>query len=269
MPELPEVETARRALDALLRGRRIVAVQVDCQRLRRALPRNLAARLQGGLVQEVVRRAKYLLLRCDRATLLCHLGMTGTWRLADAQDRRPHDHLRLSLDDGRCLVYRDPRRFGLLDLIEPGGDHPALADLGIEPLDAVFDGAWLHRSSRRRRGSIKGFIMDQRVLVGVGNIYAQEALFRARLRPGRPAGRLAPADCDRLVAAIRTILRAAIAAGGSTVSDWHSAGGDQGWFQLQHQVYGRAGEPCLVCGSRLRGGRIGGRGTAWCGLCQK
>lgn len=272
MPELPEVETVRAGLERML-GARAVIRQVEPTRadLRAPMPTDLAARLAGQPLITIRRRAKYLLFTTPAATLLCHLGMTGSWRLAPIGDERPHDHLYLHLADGRRLAFRDPRRFGLIDLIAPGmeAQHPRLRMLGPEPLESAFSAAHLEDLGRGRRVAVKPFIMDQRVVVGVGNIYAQEALFRAGIRPARSAGRLDHAMWATLVRHIRKVLMEAIRAGGSTISDFRQAGGSAGHFQTRFRVYDRAGEPCTACGRGLVGGVIGGRGTTWCRHCQR
>lgn len=273
MPELPEVETVRGGLALLLAARPVLRrIQLMRADLRAPIPKTLARRLRGQPIIAVRRRAKYLLFETPAGTLLCHLGMTGTWRLAPPGDERIHDHCYLHFTDGRRLAYRDPRRFGLLDLVEPGraDEHPALAGLGPEPLDArAFTGAILAERCAGRKVAIKPLIMDQRVVVGVGNIYAAEALFRAGIRPSSVAGRVPRPRLDALVAAIRAVLREAIAAGGSTISDFRQAGGDSGYFQTRFQVYARAGKPCARCGAILRGAVLGGRSTVWCPRCQK
>jgi formamidopyrimidine-DNA glycosylase len=273
MPELPEVETVRGGLERLLGDDAVIArVELKRRDLRRIIPPSLPRQLAGQRVIAVRRRAKYLLIDTPAVTLLCHLGMTGSWRLAPPGDERPHDHCYLHLADGRRLAFRDPRRFGLLDLIKPGQEqlHPALADLGPEPLDsAAFHVGHLVAACRGRRGAIKSLIMDQRVVVGIGNIYAQEALFRARIHPARSAGRIPVTALTSLVEHLRAILNEAIAAGGSTISDFRQAGGSEGHFQTRFQIYGRSEKPCVICGARLRGGVIGGRGTTWCPRCQR
>jgi len=272
MPELPEVETVRRGLVAVL-GKRAVIAQVILRRadLRAPIPPDLPRRLRGQPILGIRRRAKYLLWDTPAAILLCHLGMTGTWRVAAPGDDRDHDHCLLELTDGRRLVYRDPRRFGCLDLVSPGAEtaHPRLRDLGPEPLAVDFTAAYLHAATRGRRAPIKTLIMDQAIVVGVGNIYAAEALFRAGIRPGAAAGRISLAACTRLVAAIRTVLEAAIAAGGSTISDFRQAGGDAGYFQHDFRVYGRAGQACVQCATILRESTLGGRTSVWCATCQR
>lgn len=273
MPELPEVETVRAGLERLL-GHRAVIRAIDLQRgdLRAPIPPGLPRVLRGAAITGVRRRAKYLLFDTSKGILLSHLGMTGTWRLAPTGDERPHDHCYLHLMDGRRLAFRDPRRFGLMDLVATGGEatHPRLVDLGPEPLDdTAFTIQHLLDRCHGRKQALKPVIMDQQVVVGVGNIYAQEALFRARIRPTRPAGRLTRAEAATLVAHIRTVLAEAIAAGGSTISDFRQAGGDGGYFQHNFQVYDRGGQPCPVCGTRLTGAVVGGRGTTWCRRCQR
>jgi formamidopyrimidine-DNA glycosylase len=272
MPELPEVETVRMGLARLLAGARIARIELTRKDLRTIIPAALPRRLAGQPVVAVRRRAKYLIIDTPGGALLCHLGMTGTWRLAPPGDDRDHDHCYLHLADHRRLAFRDPRRFGMLDLILPGGEHlhPSLAALGPEPLDhEAFSAAYLSASCRGRQVAIKALIMDQRVVVGVGNIYAQEALFRAGIRPHRAAGKVTRAESAILVRHIREVLAAAIAAGGSTISDFRQAGGDSGYFQHDFRVYGRAGAPCPTCGVSLKGGVVGGRGTTWCPACQR
>ena len=272
MPELPEVETVRAGLERLLGADAAIAhVELLRADLRAPIPPQIIPRLRLAKILSVRRRAKYLLFDTSGGILLSHLGMTGTWRLAPTGEERLHDHCYLYLRDGRRLAFRDPRRFGLLDLIEPGSEstHPRLAELGPEPLNtATFTVEYLRACCRGRRQAIKPVIMDQQVVVGVGNIYAQEALFRAGIRPTRAAGQLTQNAVATLIQHIRTVLQEAIAAGGSTISDFRQAGGDGGYFQHNFQVYDRIGQPCHVCGTTLSGAVIGGRGTTWCRLCQ-
>ena len=268
MPELPEVETVRRDLDRILAGVRLDRIVLHREGLRTPFPRGLPAAVRGRQVQRVERRAKYLLIRLDRGGILCHLGMTGTWRVRDGtRDRRPHDHADLHLADGRILVFNDPRRFGLIELLDPTGSHPALGRLGAEPLDPDFSGARLAAAFAGRRSAIKAALMDQRLVVGVGNIYAAEALFAAGIDPHAPAGRVARARLDRLAAEVVRVLTAAIAAGGTTIRDYRQIGGELGTFR--GRVYDRGGEPCAVCAATLRHGVIAGRSTAWCPRCQR
>jgi formamidopyrimidine-DNA glycosylase len=267
MPELPEVETVARGLALVLSGRCILRADIRRFDLRTPVPRDLADHLQQVRVHAVRRRAKVLLIDVDGGTLLNHLGMTGTWRIGTVE--RTHDHAALHLNDGRCLVFHDPRRFGQLDWIPAGSSHPTLDTLGLEPLDAAFTGPWLHAALARRSGAIKPAIMDQALVVGVGNIYAQEALFRAGMHPQQRSNSLSAKRCARLVEAIRTVLAEAIAAGGTTISDFRQAGGESGYFQTRLAVYGKAGQACGVCQNTLLGGAIGGRGTTWCPRCQR
>ena len=269
MPELPEVETVRHGLESLLVGATISCVQLKRQNLRTPIPADFAARLRGSRVTAIRRRAKYLLIDTTTATILSHLGMTGTWRVAPAGDERTHDHCYLELNDGRRLAFRDPRRFGQLDFVTHGDRHPSLDHLGPEPLGMEFTVDYLRDRFAGRRQAVKVLIMDQAIVVGVGNIYAQEACFRAGLRPTAAAGRLTRERLNKLVSEIRFVLAAAIEAGGSTISDFRQAGGDAGYFQHQFQVYGRAGEPCPVCATRMRGKVLGGRSTVWCPTCQR
>ncbi len=273
MPELPEVETVRRGLEEVF-GRDATIARVELRRrdLRAPIPRSLPARLAGQRVLAVRRRAKYLIIDTPGASLLSHLGMTGTWRVAPVGDERDHDHCFLHLADGRRLAFRDPRRFGLLDLIDPGAEarHPRLVELGPEPLDErAFSVDHLAAICAGRKSAIKPLIMDQRVVVGVGNIYAAEALYRAGIKPTRPAGRVRRDALKQLVDAIRSVLTAAIAAGGSTISDYRQTGGEGGWFQHDFQVYDRAGQPCRRCAKPLLGRVLGGRSTVWCSVCQR
>jgi formamidopyrimidine-DNA glycosylase len=269
MPELPEVETVRRGLEPLLVGATIRNVQVQRHDLRTPIPTDFAWRLNGSRVLAIRRRAKYLLIDTSSVTVLSHLGMTGTWRLAAIGNERPHDHCYLELADGRRLAFRDPRRFGQLDFVAPGDVHPSLARLGPEPLSADFNVEYLRERLRARRQAVKVLIMDQAVVVGVGNIYAQEACFRAGILPGTPAGKLSRPRLATLIAEVRHVLASAIEAGGSTISDFRQAGGESGYFQHAFQVYNRAGQPCLRCAATLRGQNFAGRSTVWCPQCQR
>ena len=271
MPELPEVETTRLSLLAHAVGRRIRAVVVREGRLRQPVPPDLASRLEGQMLLAIRRRAKYLLLDFDAGSLIVHLGMSGSLRAVDrATALRPHDHVDLVLEpDGCVLRYHDPRRFGLMVWGGPLPEaHPLLAHLGCEPLEPGFTGAWLHRASRGRKTPLKPFLMDPGQVVGIGNIYAAEALFRAGLSPYRAAGRTSRQSCERLCAAVRSTLQDALDSGGSTLRDYVDGRGVPGEFQLQLRVYGRAGQPCPRCGAAIRQSRQAQRSTFHCPHCQ-
>ncbi len=270
MPELPEVETTRRGIAPHLQGRRVAQVAVHQRALRWPVPRAIGRPLVGQRLQAVSRRAKYLLLRFERGTLILHLGMSGSLRILPCDSPRgAHDHLELCFEGGRMLRLTDPRRFGAA--LWTAGDplaHPLLAGLGPEPLGDDFSGAWLHQRARGRRTAIKTFIMDSRVVVGVGNIYASEALFLAGIHPKRAAGRISPERMARLAEAIRTVLARAIEAGGTTLQDFTRADGQPGYFAQELAVYGREGEPCPACGHPVRRIVLGQRSTYYCPRCQ-
>lgn len=270
MPELPEVEITRRGLAAHLPGRMVSDVIVRDHRLRQPVSADLAAKLIGDTLTGIDRRGKYLLLRFARGTVLSHLGMSGNLRvLAADTPARKHDHIDIVFGE-MAMRYCDPRRFGLmLWLAGDGADHPLLASLGVEPLGDSFTPDWLHRATRGRCCAIKLLLMDSHAMVGVGNIYASESLFRAGIRPRTAARRLTRAQCARLAPAVRQTLADALAAGGSTLRDFFSAEGQPGYFQQQYFVYDRAGAPCRVCGSPIRGLRLGQRSTYYCPTCQK
>jgi len=240
-------------------------------RLRYPLPRDLPRKVAGQHIVRVGRRAKYLLLELDSGTLLLHLGMSGNLRVVPAATpRRPHDHFDLLLDSGVALRFNDPRRFG--SLIYTSGEpreHPLLERLGPEPFSAAFDADYLYRITRGRRVALKQLLMNSQLVVGVGNIYASEALFRARLRPGRAARSLTRADAARLVRAIRAVLRQAIRAGGTTLRDYLGADGAPGYFRQRLYVYERRGKPCRRCGTPVRAVTQGQRSTYYCPGCQK
>ena len=270
MPELPEVETTRRGLSPQVVGRRIAAVHVYDPRLRWPVPGDLGKRLVGRAIDGLDRRSKYLLFRLGKNTLLVHLGMTGSLRaFSQPPPRRPHDHVDLILDSGVTLRYHDPRRFGAILWVPDSGErHPLLASLGPEPFDPAFDACYLWNATRRRGAAIKLALMDNHLVVGVGNIYANESLFRAGIRPTTPANRISRARLARLVDEVRATLSDAIAKGGSTLRDYVDSDGQPGYFQLEHFVYGRAGLPCRVCGAPIKTRRQGGRATMYCAACQ-
>jgi len=270
MPELPEIETVRRGLAPHLIGRRFLGAEVRESRLRWPVPADLTALVAGRQVLALLRRGKYLLMQLDHGWLICHLGMSGNLRLIPAATPiRKHDHIDLALDDGQILRYHDARRFGALLWSEDPGKHPLITPLGVEPLSAAFDGACLHALCRGRSSAIKQVIMDSHLLVGVGNIYANETLFQAGIDPRTRAGKLTRPRCRRLAAAIKETLERAIEAGGSTLRDFVDSHGNPGWFQQTYQVYGRAEQPCYHCGAPIRLLKLGARASYYCPRCQQ
>jgi len=271
MPELPEVETTRRGLLPHLIGRRIRDVVVRNARLRWPVTRELARRLRGEEVLAIRRRGKYLLFDCREGHLLVHLGMSGRLTLVPANlPARRHDHVDVRLEGRQSLRLTDPRRFGaMLWLERPAESHALLEGLGLEPLEAEFTGAALHGRAKGRRVAVKQFLMNARIVTGVGNIYASEALHRAGIHPSRSAGRISRGRWDRLAAAVRATLESALDAGGTTLRDFASAEGRPGRFQHRFAVYGREGKPCPACGTPIRALRQGQRSTFYCPACQR
>lgn len=271
MPELPEVEITRRGLAAQLVGLTITDTVIRNARLRWPIPKRLPERLRGKSIHALRRRAKYLLIEFEHGTLILHLGMSGSLRiLATNTPPEKHDHFDLVLDNGTLMRLRDPRRFGAVLWHE--GDpvqHPLLATLGPEPLEEDFDARYLYRATRGRSIAIKQCIMDSHVVVGVGNIYANEALFRAGIKPQLASGRLSLARCTQLVEGIRATLTEAIEKGGSSLRDFVNAAGQPGYFQQHYWVYGRAAESCRKCGALIKHIRQGQRSSFYCGVCQK
>jgi formamidopyrimidine-DNA glycosylase len=270
MPELPEVETTCRGIRPHVQGRRVHAMRVHNRHLRWPVPASLPRQLTGHTLLDVTRRAKYLLFRFDHGTLILHLGMSGSLRITDCrQPVEKHDHVEIALDGGKCLRLRDPRRFGaVLWTRQDPLQHKLLKDLGPEPLEDAFTGAYLYAKSRGRKGAIRDFLMNTQIVAGIGNIYANEALFQAGIRPQRAAGSISQPRYRRLVAAIRATLKKAIRAGGTTLRDFRNSQDQPGYFQQTLHVYGRAGEPCTACGSPLRGLRLGQRSAFFCPQCQ-
>ena len=273
MPELPEVETTRRGVADGLTGRMLSGAIVRHSQLRWPVPDNLAQLVAGRTVREVGRRAKYLLLDLGDGTLIIHLGMSGSLRLVAAERAvEKHDHIDLLIagtDGPRALRFRDPRRFGALLWAPPGELHPLLRALGPEPLDEHFTPAYLQAALARRGTAIKPTLMDNHVVVGVGNIYANESLFRSGISPEQAANTLTLAQCARLVMHVRETLTEAIAAGGSTLRDFVDSDGKSGYFQQRYFVYGRTGQPCYRCGTLIRQIRQAQRSTCWCPHCQE
>lgn len=272
MPELPEVETTLRGIAPHAVGRRVASLTVYDPRLRWPVPADLAQRVVGRTIDGMSRRSKYLLLRFGADRLLVHLGMTGSLRVyrTKVPPLRKHDHVDLVLDDGTLLRYHDPRRFGAMLWVPAAREeHPLLAALGPEPFDPAFDAGYLKDVLGSRTAAIKLALMDNGVVVGVGNIYANEALFRAGIRPTVRAHKVSKPRLARLVQEVRDVLTEAIAKGGSTLRDYVDAAGEPGYFQLAYFVYGRAGEPCRRCGTRIKVIRLGGRASFYCPHCQK
>ncbi len=274
MPELPEVETTRRGLLPKVTNRRVRRVMVRDARLRWPVPANLGKVMEQRVIHGISRRGKYLLWDVESSSgggfLLCHLGMSGSMFTVSARARPAlHDHIDIVLSGGTVVRYHDPRRFGaMLWIAGPNPTHPLLDRLGPEPLEPSFDGLHLFRDSRSRSMSVKQFIMDGQVVVGVGNIYASEALFVAGIRPTTPAGRVSLPRYLRLADTIKSTLAKAIRAGGSSLRDYVKADGQSGTFQLDTQVYGRESQPCRVCKSPIRSIRQGQRSTFYCARCQ-
>jgi len=270
VPELPEVETTRRGIAPHLIGQRVQRVVVRNSRLRWPIPEDLDIRLSGQQIVSVERRAKYLLIGAEVGTLISHLGMSGSLRMVEAGTPvAKHDHVDIELESGLVLRYTDPRRFGaMLWSVEPPLQHKLLLKLGPEPLLDDFRLDHLYHCSRGRNVSIKPFIMDNSIVVGVGNIYASEALFAAGIDPRREAGSVSKARYAKLTTEIKRILTAAIEQGGTTLRDFVGGDGQPGYFQQKLFVYGRAGQPCLVCGSELREVKLGQRASVYCAQCQ-
>jgi len=271
MPELPEVEITRRGIEPLLVGKTVSRVVVRVAKLRFPVPAELATILPGQTIQAVERRGKYLLLRCPAGHLVIHLGMSGHLQvLAAATPPGKHDHLDIVFANGSSLRYTDPRRFGaILWTVADPLQHPLLAGIGPEPLTRSFDGGTLFQRSRGRSVAIKQFIMDSRIVAGVGNIYANEALFRAGILPDRAAGSVTLAKYEQLAVAIKEVLLQAIDQGGTTLRDFRASDGRPGYFRIELQVYDRGGEPCSKCGAPLQQSRLGQRSTYFCSRCQK
>lgn len=270
MPELPEVETTRRGLEPLVRGATVAAIVVRNRALRQPIPRDLARTLVNRRIDALERRGKYLLFRAGDGTLIVHLGMSGRlWVVSADIAPATHDHFDLALANGNIVRYRDPRRFGLV-LWQRGNPlaHKLLRDIGPEPFSEAFNADWLYRETRTRSGAIKTALMDSHLVAGVGNIYASEALFRARINPKLPARRLGPARCATLVQSVRETLADAIEAGGSSLRDYVNSRGEAGYFQNNFSVYDRAGKPCLTCATAIRSLVLGQRSTFYCPRCQ-
>lgn len=271
MPELPEVETTRRGIEPHLIGRTVTAIKIRQRQLRWPIPRTLDKQLPGQVIRAIARRAKYILLQTDAGTAILHLGMSGSLRiLPSTTPAGKHDHVDIQLDDGNCLRLTDPRRFGaLLWTRKNPAEHELIAHLGPEPLSTAFNADYLFSKSRGRKVTIKQFIMDGKVVVGVGNIYANEALFLAGIHPHRPAGRISRPRYEGLVDAIKTVLAASIEMGGTTLRDFVGGDGKPGYFKQTLRVYDRTGKTCRNCDALIRETRTGQRSTFYCTHCQR
>lgn len=270
MPELPEVETTRRGISPYLVGQRVKQVIVRDRRLRWPIPEDLDIRVSGQRIEAVERRAKYLLIKAQTGSLISHLGMSGSLRVVESgTPAAKHEHVDIELESGLALRYTDPRRFGALLWSADPLKHELLSKLGPEPLGDLFDGERLYSVSRGRSMAIKPFIMDNAVVVGVGNIYASEALFAAGIDPRREAGSVSRARYVKLAQEIKRILALAIERGGTTLRDFVGGDGQPGYFQQELFVYGRGGEFCKVCGGTLREVKLGQRASVYCARCQR
>lgn len=270
MPELPEVETTRRGLAPHLEGQRVTRVVLRRPDLRWPIPIEVQQQLPGQTILSVRRRAKYLLFDTTAGSALLHLGMSGTLRIVAGEAAiKTHDHVDILLDNDKLLRFNDPRRFGCLLWQPTGQEHPLLQHLGPEPLSDDFNADYLFFRSRQRQTPVKSWLMDQRLVVGVGNIYAAEALFIAGISPLRMAGKLSRKHCEALAAAIKHILAHAITRGGTTLRDFLAPDGAPGYFEQELLVYGRNTQPCRHCKTPLQNVLISGRASVWCKRCQK
>ncbi|HIG67717.1 MAG TPA: bifunctional DNA-formamidopyrimidine glycosylase/DNA-(apurinic or apyrimidinic site) lyase [Porticoccaceae bacterium] len=268
MPELPEVETTLKGIEPFIKEQKINQLIVRQGSLRWPVTEGIESIVEGQTVIAVSRRAKYLIMQLERGSMLVHLGMSGSLRVVSADTEwRKHDHIELQLVNGACLRYHDPRRFG--SWLWSLGEHQQLAHLGPEPLSTDFDGALLWRKAKARKMSVKPFIMDNKIVVGVGNIYASEALFRSGIRPDRPAGKISKQRYESLGTHIKDVLAAAIEQGGTTLRDFVNSNGKSGYFQQTLAVYGRAGKGCITCTGVLKDIRLGQRSSVFCPQCQR
>jgi formamidopyrimidine-DNA glycosylase len=270
MPELPEVETTRRGLEPHIVGKRIQQVILRRDNLRWPIPFDVVAQLPTQKILGIERRAKYLLMHTQAGSALWHLGMSGSMRVLNANaEVGKHDHVDIALSGNKIIRYTDPRRFGCLLWQAPNEMHPLLQKLGPEPLTDNFSGEYLFAKSRNKKVAVKSFLMDQAIVVGVGNIYAAESLFRAGISPLREAGSISKARYEKLAQAAKQILTYAIERGGTTLRDFINPDSEPGYFEQELDVYGREGQPCKQCGRPLRDSRLNNRAGAWCGVCQK
>lgn len=277
MPELPEVETVRTAIDEAACGDKIMKVAISGKKMRWPIPADIEKQISGGRITALRRRGKYILIDIDTGrterVMLIHLGMSGSVRIYPHLDQVPekHDHMVIDLASGQRLILNDPRRFGGVDLMAPQdeGKHPLLAQMGIEPLGNRLDGEFMHAAMKAKVTPIKTALLDQRIIAGIGNIYASEALFLAGIHPARKAGRISKGRYDDLADAIRQVLEAAIRAGGTSLRDHVQPGGEIGYFMQELKVYGRAGADCPACEATIRMIRQSGRASYYCSQCQR
>lgn len=271
MPELPEVETTARGIAAHILQQQITEVCIRHEQLRWPIPKSLKQTLLGQRVKAITRRGKYILLELDQGTLIVHLGMSGSIRmLSTKQTPQKHDHVDLIFANNICLRFTDPRRFGALLWTENDpNQHVLLKTIGPEPLTADFDGEYLWTVSRRRKVAVKNFLMDSKIVAGIGNIYAVEALFLAGIRPQTPAGKISRKSYTAIAQSVKKVLTQAIKQGGTTLKDFINPSGKPGYFSVALKVYGRGGEPCLQCHQPLKSTRTGQRATVYCARCQK
>ncbi|MGF1698047.1 bifunctional DNA-formamidopyrimidine glycosylase/DNA-(apurinic or apyrimidinic site) lyase [Vibrio lamellibrachiae] len=268
MPELPEVEVSRMGISPHLIGETIQSLTFRTPKLRWDIPQELK-QLEGEVIRTISRRAKYLIIETDIGNAIVHLGMSGSLRVLDADfEAAKHDHVDLKLTNGKVLRYNDPRRFGCWLWMEKGESHSVLENIGPEPLTEEFDAEYISDKAKVRKIAVKQFIMDNKVVVGVGNIYANEALFTSCIHPLRPANKLALNEWVELTANIKEVLATAIKQGGTTLKDFAQADGKPGYFAQELQVYGKAGEACPSCGEKIEEQKIGQRNTFFCSQCQ-
>ncbi|MGB0496485.1 MAG: bifunctional DNA-formamidopyrimidine glycosylase/DNA-(apurinic or apyrimidinic site) lyase [Kangiellaceae bacterium] len=268
MPELPEVETTKNGISPFAIGNKIKKVIVRQSKLRWPVDQNLLNALKNKTINNCTRRGKYLQLETESGAILIHLGMSGSLRIVENEKAEKHDHVDINLSNGKSIRYNDPRRFGCVLVNHQGNEHPLLVKLGVEPLSDDFDDDFLFRNSRKRSMPVKSFIMNGHIVVGVGNIYAQEALFSSGIHPNRPASKISKKRYSLLTNNIRQVLNDAIKAGGSSLKDFTGADGKPGYFQQTLNVYGRKDEPCFLCERKLKQITIGQRSTVFCSKCQ-
>ena len=268
MPELPEVETTLRGIEPYISSHQVVSLTVRQPSLRWPVTEGIGSIVSGQIIHRVVRRAKYLIFTMDHGSILVHLGMSGSLRIVnDSAAWRKHDHIEMQMSNGYVLRFHDPRRFGCW--LWSASEHGQLSKLGPEPLSDDFNGDLLYQLSRSRKMAVKPFIMDSSVVVGVGNIYAAESLFRSGIRPDRAASRISIKRYQVLAENIKEILATAIQQGGTTLRDFVNSDGEPGYFQQSLDVYGRGGEPCKVCQRTLKEIRLGQRSSVFCSNCQR